>query len=154
MSKSCNRRARAIVRGGEQEQNLVKLSKSKSRSSSSSSSKISISSSSSVVQVGSQGSHEFIRGFLVPSVFRATGWPEFQGAIILDTIMNYNTSSGTQAMPDSWISRTEAVEEPEARGDFISLVSRRGPEKVRQDHVLLDHLDLPDLAICRSLQMP
>jgi hypothetical protein len=29
-------------------------------------------------EVGSQGSHEFVRGFLVPTVFRRTGWPEFQ----------------------------------------------------------------------------
>jgi len=81
-------------------------------------------------EVGSQGSHEFIRGFLVPNVFKATGWPEFQGALIMDTIMNYNATEGSQLMPDSWISKTGVVEEVEARGDFISLVSRVGPEKV------------------------
>ena len=44
--------------------------------------------------------------------------------------MNYNSSSGSQLMPDSWIEMTGATEEPEAKGDFISLVSRTGPEKV------------------------
>jgi len=81
-------------------------------------------------EVGSQGSHEFIRGFLVPTVFKGSGWPEFQGAIIMDTIMNYNTSSGSQLMPEAWLERTGAEEENEARGDFISLLSRSGPEKV------------------------
>ena len=97
-------------------------------------------------EVGSQGSHEFVRSFLVPTVFAGSDWPEFQvlqqrlhtiptshqGAIILDTIMNYNTTSGSQVMADSWISKTGATEEKEARGDFISLVSRRGPDKVRR----------------------
>jgi len=81
-------------------------------------------------EVGSQGSHEFIRGFLVPTVFKGSGWPEFQGAIIMDTIMNYNTTAGSQLMPDAWLEKTQAKEEPEARGDFISLLSRNGPEKV------------------------
>lgn len=81
-------------------------------------------------EVGSQGSHEFIRGFLVPTVFKGSGWPEFQGAIIMDTIMNYNTSSGSQVMPEAWLERTGAEDEIEARGDFISLLSRIGPEKV------------------------
>jgi len=81
-------------------------------------------------EVGSQGSHEFIRGFLVPTVFKGSGWPEFQGAIIMDTIMNYNTTAGSQLMPDAWLEKTRAKEEPEARGDFISLLSRNGPEKV------------------------
>jgi len=81
-------------------------------------------------EVGSQGSHEFIRGFLVPTIFKGSGWPEFQGAIIMDTIMNYNTSSGSQLMPEAWLERTGAEDEVEARGDFISLLSRNQPEKV------------------------
>lgn len=81
-------------------------------------------------EVGSQGSHEFIRGFLVPTIFKGSGWPEFQGAVIMDTIMNYNTSSGSQLMPEAWLERTGAEDEIEARGDFISLLSRNGPEKV------------------------
>ena len=31
-----------------------------------------------------------------------------QGAIIMDTIMNYNTSSGSQIMPEAWLERTGA----------------------------------------------
>jgi len=44
--------------------------------------------------------------------------------------MNYNTTAGSQLMPDAWLEKTQAKEEPEARGDFISLLSRNGPEKV------------------------
>ena len=70
--------------------------------------------------------------------------------------MNYNTSSGSQLMPEAWLERTGAEviycnfndadadwtrnrtatyleatqDEIEARGDFISLLSRHGPEKV------------------------
>ena len=29
-------------------------------------------------EVGSQGSHEFVRSFLVPTVFAGSDWPEFQ----------------------------------------------------------------------------
>jgi hypothetical protein len=53
----------------------------------------------------------------------------------MDTILNFNASRGSQLMPDSWLEMTGAVEEPEARGDFISLVSRNGPEKVLADTV-------------------
>ena len=49
-----------------------------------------------LVQVGSQGSHEFVRGYLVPRYFRGPRWPEFQGAIILDTLLNYNATAGSQ----------------------------------------------------------
>ena len=70
----------------------------------------------------------------------------------MDTIMNYNTSSGSQLMPEAWLERTgaevmitvnylkwknfsqkylsQSQDEIEARGDFISLLSRNGPEKV------------------------
>ena len=57
--------------------------------------------------------------------------------MVLDTIMNYNSSSGSQLLPDSWIQMTGAREEPEAKGDFISLVSRTGPEKVDSGHFKL-----------------
>lgn len=89
-------------------------------------------------EVGSQGSHEFIRSYLVPEFFKGSEWPEFQGAFILDTIMNFNETVDSQSLPDSWREKisSPAYDEVAAdsfRGNFISLVSREGPEKELAD---------------------
>ena len=86
-------------------------------------------------EVGSQGSHEFIRGYLVPEFFKPdTAWPVFQGAFVLDTIMNFNETENTQLLPEQWRSKIpdetyQQVKQDQFRGDFISLVSRSQPEK-------------------------
>lgn len=41
------------------------------------------------------GSHEFVRTFLVLRFFTGKRWPEFQGALIFNTIMNYNNTAGS-----------------------------------------------------------
>ena len=46
--------------------------------------------------MGSQGSHEFVRSYLVPEFFSGEELPQFQGAFVLDTIMNYNDTAGAQ----------------------------------------------------------
>jgi len=89
-------------------------------------------------EVGSQGSHEFVRSYLVPEFFKGSEWPEFQGAFIMDTIMNFNETENSQSIPELWrgkISETvyDEVEEDEFRGNYISLVSREGPEKELAD---------------------
>eukprot|EP00090_Calanus_glacialis_P006978 TRINITY_DN15459_c1_g1_i4.p1 TRINITY_DN15459_c1_g1~~TRINITY_DN15459_c1_g1_i4.p1 ORF type:complete len:598 (-),score=166.59 TRINITY_DN15459_c1_g1_i4:74-1867(-) len=89
-------------------------------------------------EVGSQGSHEFVRSYLVPEFFKGSEWPEFQGAFILDTIMNFNETVDSQSFPDSWREKIfgnayEKVSEDGFRGNFISLVSREGPEKELAD---------------------
>jgi len=89
-------------------------------------------------EVGSQGSHEFIRSYLVPQFFKGSHWPEFQGAFILDTIMNFNATVNSQSFPDSWREKIsgnayDKVAENSFRGNFISLVSREGPEKELAD---------------------
>jgi len=33
------------------------------------------------------------------------GWPEFQGAIIMDTILNFNSSLYSQILPQAWVDR-------------------------------------------------
>ena len=68
----------------------------------------------------------------MPKFFNSSNWPEFQGAFILDTIMNYNQTEGSQNIPDDWRGKIpKAYEETRAdgfRGDFLSMVGRRGPE--------------------------
>ena len=85
-------------------------------------------------EVGSQGSHEFVRSYLVPEFFQGDVWPEFQGAFILDTIMNYNETVNSQSLPDLWKTKIPSttfdnVESDDFRGNFISLVSRSEPER-------------------------
>ena len=86
------------------------------------------------VQVGSQGSHEFVRGYLVPQFFTgpAAAWPQFQGAVVLDTLLNYNSSAGSQVLPGGGeqlpASTRLAVAANQYRGDYIALVGRAGPE--------------------------
>ena len=46
-----------------------------------------------MVQVGSQGSHEFIRGFLVPTIFKGSGWPEFQVGLCLSSKWSMSSMS-------------------------------------------------------------
>jgi len=89
-------------------------------------------------EVGSQGSHEFVRSYLVPRFFKGKKWPEFQGALILDTIMNFNETAGSQIYPEIWEKKIvgdafEKTKEDNFRGNFISLVSREGPEKELAD---------------------
>jgi len=89
-------------------------------------------------EVGSQGSHEFVRSYLVPEFFSGEELPQFQGAFVLDTIMNYNDTAGAQLLPALWRTKIPAetfarVEEDGFRGDFISLVSRSVPEKELAD---------------------
>ena len=85
-------------------------------------------------EVGSQGSHEFVRSYLVPEFFQGDVWPEFQGAFILDTIMNFNETVNSQSLPDLWKTKIPSqtfdnVKDDDFRGNFISLVSRSEPER-------------------------
>ena len=95
-------------------------------------------------EVGSQGSHEFVRSFLLPRFFSDKQQPEFQGtvlapsdpsssptpgAFILDTILNYNATAGSQVVPGAWAEQlaggvSEEIRRGGSRGDFIAVVSR------------------------------
>ncbi|XP_023335294.1 uncharacterized protein LOC111706611 [Eurytemora carolleeae] len=80
---------------------------------------------------GSQGSHEFLRGFLI-NHFNVSHWPEFQGAIIMDSIINFNGTKNSQIIPTDWRnevpSTLEQVASNEFRGDFLSIFYRKEPE--------------------------
>ena len=51
-----------------------------------------------------------------------------QGAFVLDTLLNFDPSPGSQVIPDNWEDIlpevTSKVRSREERGDFISVVSR------------------------------
>ena len=82
-------------------------------------------------EVGSQGSHEFVRSYLVPRFFKGQGSPRLQGAIILDTILNFNDTENSQTVVDDWQDKvaedvTTDIELNGNRGDFIAAISRHG----------------------------
>lgn len=99
-------------------------------------------------EVGAQGSHEFVRSYLIPRFFLTDHPPEFQGkngtweviirdflpgAFILDTILNFNDTEKSQNFPRSWSDNIvgDALKETlrdRFRGNFISLISRDNPE--------------------------
>merc|ERR1719350_512641 len=89
-------------------------------------------------EVGSQGSHEFVRSYPVPEFFKGSEWPEFQGAFIMDTILNFNETENSQIIPELWRGKIsekvyDEIEDDRLRGNYISLVSREGPEKELAD---------------------
>ena len=47
-------------------------------------------------EYGTQGSMAFVQDFLVPSVLRKMGFPGVMGAYILDSIMAFNNTAGSQ----------------------------------------------------------
>ena len=53
-------------------------------------------------EYGSQGSLVFVQEFLIPTVLRAGGYPEFRGAIIMDSILYHNNTEHSQTMEEQW----------------------------------------------------
>ena len=67
----------------------------------------------------------------VKSYLLQTHPPSFQtpGAFILDTILNYNATAGSQVVPGAWAEQlaggvSEEIRRGGSRGDFIAVVSR------------------------------
>ena len=72
-----------------------------------------------------------MRSYFVPRFFTGAGSPQLQGAIILDTILNYNNTHLSQTVPADWSDKVvgnvkEEIEENKNRGDFIALIARHG----------------------------
>ena len=53
-------------------------------------------------EFGSQGSLVFVQDFLIPRVLEAGGYPQFTGAIIMDSLLHHNTSMDSQDMEKEW----------------------------------------------------
>ncbi len=103
-------------------------------------------------EYGTQGSLTFVQDFLIPRILEPMGYPGFQvcnirqtnvfefersvlptnsrkqGAIVLDSVMNFNSSAGSQLFPHDYRAHLpHEVAEAEAdgaRGDFLAMLSR------------------------------
>ncbi len=79
-------------------------------------------------EYGTQGSMAFVQDFLVPAVLQKMGFPGVQGAYIVDSIMSYNDTVGSQAVPGDYAKYFPAVareiKKEGSRGDFISVLGR------------------------------
>ncbi|VDI22130.1 Hypothetical predicted protein [Mytilus galloprovincialis] len=106
---------------------------------------------------GLSGSRNFLQDWLTPWLIKNYGStiPEkLQGVIILDTIMEYNTSSQSQVFPlgaldqfqQFFPSAVESILSDDARGDFISLIYRQPTD----DRVLAETFDSSWAAAGRS----
>eukprot|EP00094_Tigriopus_californicus_P011300 TCALIF_10907-PA protein Name:"Protein of unknown function" AED:0.12 eAED:0.12 QI:0/0.57/0.25/0.87/0.57/0.5/8/0/764 len=77
---------------------------------------------------GTQGSLAFVQDFLVNMILKPMGFPGFQGAIILDSIMSFNTTIDSQILPPDYeYGAPEAfadITNEGRKGDFIGLYSR------------------------------
>ena len=62
-------------------------------------------------EYGSQGSLYFVQDFLIEKVMKEGGFPQFKGAIIMDSILHYNSTQNSQNVEDDWFQQVpNAVE--------------------------------------------
>ena len=54
-------------------------------------------------EFGSQGSLVFVQDFLIPKILEAGGYPQFTGAIILDSLLHHNSSASSQDIEKEWV---------------------------------------------------
>lgn len=84
-------------------------------------------------ETGCQGSLEFIKSYLTPFILEAHGWPIFQGAFIMDSVANYNTSIYSQDLPPEWREVLPGFQQKlqvnHFKGDFLSAIYRRNPDR-------------------------
>merc|ERR1719193_1417297 len=92
-----------------------------------------------------EGSHEFNREFLVP-MFEKNNWPDFQGAIIMDTIIDFNDTKDSQDWPDKWQEAApetyEAIVKNDRKGDFLNIFYRHEAEGKLANMMKLHNQDL------------
>ncbi|ODN05151.1 Aminopeptidase YwaD [Orchesella cincta] len=88
-------------------------------------------------EVGSQGSLVFIKDYLM-EILKSNfpnelGVSRFQGAFIMDTIMNFNDTDGSQIFPTEWSLALpevyDQIADNQHRGDFLSMIYRRDVDK-------------------------
>ncbi|XP_043193378.1 uncharacterized protein LOC122365861 [Amphibalanus amphitrite] len=82
---------------------------------------------------GGAGSLAFIHHVLYTEVLAPAGWPAVQGAFILDTVMNYNTTPSAQSVPIAWMEQlrgtVDRIDRRGGRGDFLAAIYRRPVEE-------------------------
>ena len=59
----------------------------------------------------------------------------FQGAIILDTVFNYDPNANSQDIPSQWKTgipgNVKKIKYNNQKGDFLALIGRNNPEEIR-----------------------
>ena len=82
---------------------------------------------------GSVGSYEYVRRQIIPYFIRR-GF-EITGAIILDTILNYDENIGSQNVPDKWEDvlpeTTSWIHKNQDKGDFVAVIGRNNNKETR-----------------------
>ena len=85
-------------------------------------------------EVGAQGSVEFVRNYLVANVLKRFNQSDIGGSFILDTLMNFNATEGSQEIPDGLadtdIDAKNSILKNGNRGDFVALIQRHEDEKL------------------------
>ena len=63
-----------------------------------------------------------------------------QGAIILDTLMNYDPKKNAQILPDSWrkvVPETyDRIKENQSKGDFLAVIGRSHPNERKMNDLI------------------
>ena len=84
-------------------------------------------------EAGSLGSYEFVRRLVMP-YFRRRGL-SMSGAIILDTLMNFDDRPNSQIVPQKWLETVpefaNSVLANERRGDFVAMIRRSHPNEAK-----------------------
>ena len=63
-----------------------------------------------------------------------------QGAIILDTVFNYDPNGGSQDIPSQWLTaipdKAKKIKYNEQKGDFLALIGRNNPEEIKMSSII------------------
>merc|ERR1719295_715251 len=84
-------------------------------------------------EFGSQGALVFLHDFLLPKVLRPRGFPQtqFTGAIVMDSILNFNSSVGSQDVEEEWKTLmpelAASLKKQKGKGDFLAVFNRDVP---------------------------
>ena len=84
-------------------------------------------------EAGSLGSYEYIRRQIMPYFIRRG--LKISGAIILDTLLNYDFNVNSQSIPDNWEhiipESVNSIREDQNKGDFIAVIGRNLNQETR-----------------------
>jgi len=82
---------------------------------------------------GAIGTQQLINSIIVP-YYKRQG-VDIQGAIILDTVFNYDPNANSQDIPSRWKTaipdKVKKIKYNNQKGDFLALISRNNPEEIR-----------------------
>ena len=106
-------------------------------------------------EYGVDGGATFVQDFLLPEVLMRYNSTRFQGAVVLDSILNFNSSAGSQVVQPShrrylMPGYAEAVEAGGFKGDFITVTSR-GPDDSPLRNLFVKHWNHLQQGTCCSI---